>query len=623
LQLKSAKITIGIYHHGGSVSKPFRAPRIIFCIVLLNVDSKGIIINVRNRPALIPGIIGAIASAVAGISPRGVDYDLVRWLITLSAIALCFFAVRMRVPFWAAIFLPTAVLWNPLAPVTFDRDFWIVLDLTAAVAFAVGGAVIRDRPSGGIVSPKGMVVRRVADPVTMEAISLPLPNTLGPEIIKTSVYSSPRKTTERAVGLNEEQLRIVKWIESSGANTLVTGQAGTGKSTLLHYLVTSTARRVAVCAPTGVAALNAGGTTIHRLFRFDIGVLGHKVLKNPPVLREIDLLVIDEVSMLTADLMDAIDRSLRETRDSGAPFGGVQVVLIGDLYQLPPVPSKDKGELEFLRHKYESLWFFDSNVWPRGNFSIQKINVVHRQSEEAFTKALAQIRIGTVTAATLELLNRQGKRTPPTDRVVFLCTTNDAARRTNQERLERLPGSAIIARAEIRGNLPESSMPAPLRLELKPGAQVMFVKNDRENRWVNGTVGIVERFEVDSNGSIRSIWVLVDGVSHLVGQEEWTNSAYSYDRRSGRLTRTTDASVRQFPLMLAWAITIHKSQGSTLDSAIIDLGDGAFAAGQTYVALSRIRMLNGLYFSRPLRASDVKLDLDVSRFTKFTARARP
>ena len=324
--------------------------------------------------------------------------------------------------------------------------------------------------------------------------------------------------------------------------------------------------------------------------------------------------------MVNADVMDGIDRALRETRQSSAPFGGIQVVLIGDLYQLPPVPSQDDGELKFIRHRYESLWFFDSNSWQTADFDVQKLSIIHRQTEDHFARALAEVRIGEVTASTLQLLNSKGSRTPPADRVVTLCTTNGAARETNQRRLGQLAGEAVIALAEVVGNLPESQMPAPKELALKPGAQVMFVKNDREKRWVNGTVGLVERLEFLTEGSLGSVWVNVDGASYLVGREEWASSKYSYDRRSGRLSRTTDASVCQFPLTLAWAITIHKSQGSTLDSVIIDLGDRAFAAGQAYVALSRVRMLNGLYFTRPLRANDAKLDPDVARFTKLASR---
>ena len=450
--------------------------------------------------------------------------------------------------------------------------------------------------------------------------------------------------------LSEEQYELFRLIEDTGEHVFITGRAGTGKSTLLQHFAWNTAKQIAICAPTGVAALNVEGQTIHSLFRLPIGLIGDSDIDQNDntrrILNAIETLVIDEISMVNADLMDAIDRSLRQARGRrGEPFGGVQIVMFGDPYQLAPVPPRG-DELRYVQDHYRSFWFFDAKVWAgssdadgdglfavdtRAELHVRELVQIHRQSDDGFKAMLNAVRYGRVTAEIAGVLNTQGARTPPEPEpgevpMITLATRNDIVNSINGRHLAALPGKEQTASAEIHGEFGrgEASLPAEAELKLKVGAQVMFLRNDsamsgEPPRWVNGTIGTVTRIIGET------VRVEIDGEEVDVEPAVWERFRYSYDPGTKKLTRDVVAEFTQFPLRLAWAVTIHKSQGKTYDRAIIDLGSGAFAPGQTYVALSRLTSLDGLYLSRPLRPSDIKVDEDVRRFMRdaWMARSTP
>lgn len=423
------------------------------------------------------------------------------------------------------------------------------------------------------------------------------------------------------ITLSPEQAAVFAAIETTRENLFVTGRAGTGKSTLLNHLAHNTSKQIVICAPTGVAALNVGGQTIHSLFRLPIGVIADHELEQNDQLRKllntIETLVIDEVSMVNADLLDAIDRSLRQARQrKKEPFGGVQVVLFGDPYQLAPVPG-DPDERAYFEDRYRSIWFFDALVWQETDLTIYELTSIHRQHEDEFKYMLNAVRHNGVTAEIAGRLNSVGARPAPNDGTITLATTNSTVTRINATALARLPGRVLTAKAEISGEFGGRAYPADESLELKVGAQVMFLRNDTQEggtqRWVNGSVGTVVKIA-------DTVWVEVDGRDYEVKPAVWEKFKYSYSARTKALRKDVVAEFTQFPLRLAWAVTIHKSQGKTYDSAIVDLGARSFAPGQTYVALSRISRLEGLYLTRPLRPSDIIVDDNVVR---FMSRSKP
>lgn len=417
------------------------------------------------------------------------------------------------------------------------------------------------------------------------------------------------------IPLSLEQAEVFQAIESTRQNVFVTGRAGTGKSTLLNHLSWHTSKQIVIAAPTGVAALNVGGQTLHSLFRLPVGVIAdHPIDQGDPVrklLNTIDTLVIDEVSMVNADLMDAIDRSLRQARQRPTDaFGGVQIVLFGDPYQLAPVPG-DSDERAYFADTYRSLWFFDAKVWQEADLRIFELSEVHRQRDADFKFMLNAVRHGQVTAEIAGALNSMGARPAPDEGAITLATRNDSVNRINASALKRLSGRALTAQADITGDFGGRTYPADQTLELKVGAQVMFLRNDSAGeggpRWVNGSIGTVIR--IDS-----TVYVDIDGEVHEVDPVIWEKYKYSYDPATKKLTKNVVAEFTQFPLRLAWAVTIHKSQGATYERAIVDLGSRVFSPGQTYVALSRLTSLEGLYLTRPLRPNDIIVDPNVRRF---------
>ena len=442
--------------------------------------------------------------------------------------------------------------------------------------------------------------------------------------------------------LSAEQEALFRLIEDTDEHVFVTGRAGTGKSTLLQYFAWNTKKQIAICAPTGVAALNVEGQTIHSLFRMPIGLIADSEIEQSDptrrILNAIETLVIDEVSMVNADLMDAMDRALRQARGRRAqPFGGVQVVMFGDPYQLAPVPPRG-DEARYVEDHYRSFWFFDAKVWAGSapgdddglldlgrhgaQLHVRELVEIHRQSDDGFKAMLNAVRYGRVTAEIAEVLNAQGARPQPEPEpgevpMITLATRNDIVNNINRRHLAALGGREQTAKAEINGDFGrgEANFPADAELKLKVGAQVMFLRNDtamagEPARWVNGTIGTVTRI---LGGSVR---VDIDGEEVDVEPAVWERYRYAYNPLTKTLSRDVVAEFTQFPLRLAWAVTIHKSQGKTYDRALIDLGSGAFAPGQTYVALSRLTSLDGLYLSRPLRPSDIRVDEDVRRFMR-------
>jgi len=404
-------------------------------------------------------------------------------------------------------------------------------------------------------------------------------------------------------------------VESGAGHVFITGRAGTGKTTLLHRLVVEARCNVAVVAPTGLAAISVGGQTIHSFFRLPprfVDTRELKPLRHTQVMKHLDLLVIDEVSMVRADLMDGIDQSLRLNRRRDEPFGGVRLAMFGDLWQLPPVVRETELQ-EYFAATYGGPWFFQAWVWQACGGQSVELGTVYRQRDDPeFLRILQHIRDGEPGEEVLAALNARvmpRSRLDDPDGCVVLTATNEAAWRENSRRLAALPGEEATYTAEVTGRFDPAAFPTERELNLKAGARVMFLKNDPDKRWINGSFGVVT--ELSDDGPVVR---LDEGGEHLVKPASWENMAYQYDRAGQQLTREAIGVFRQLPLRLGWAITIHKSQGQTFDRAHVDLGHGAFSHGQTYVALSRCRSLAGLSLARPVRHADVILDHGVGGY---------
>jgi ATP-dependent DNA helicase PIF1 len=403
-------------------------------------------------------------------------------------------------------------------------------------------------------------------------------------------------------------------MERTSRHVYITGNAGTGKSTLLHYFKEKTAKKMVVLAPTGVAAINVGGATIHSLFRFPPRLVTkddvRRVRGKEALFAALETVVIDEVSMVRADVMDAIDHSLRLNRKRPhEPFGGVQVILIGDLYQLPPIVDRELQD--YFIDTYRSPYFFDAQVFAAHAFEVIELKKVFRQRDPGFVDLLNKVRNNHILAADLLRLNQRCAPSAPAGTgtlAITLTSTNGLASQINLERLGALRAKARSFDAEVTGDFDEQSCPTDRRLTLKPGAQVMMVKNDPNKRWVNGSLGVVHTL------SDKEITVSFGGEVCLVEPSAWDKIEYDYHQADGRIEPKVTGSFRQYPIKLAWAITVHKSQGKTFDHVIIDLGRGAFAHGQTYVALSRCRSLEGIRLKSPITRSDIILDGTVSQF---------
>ena len=441
---------------------------------------------------------------------------------------------------------------------------------------------------------------------------------------------------ENQLTINQEFKNALNLVQFTSQSFFLTGKAGTGKSTFLRHVCATTKKQNVVLAPTGIAAINAGGSTLHSFFKLPF----HPLVPDDPrfagrklrdflkynrqqckLLKELELIIIDEVSMVRADIIDFVDRILRTySGNTRQPFGGKQMLFVGDIYQLEPVVTRD--ERDILSRFYESPFFFSAHVFKEMQLVSVELTQVFRQTDRAFITILDHIRCNAASDADLQLLNMHvaspaEAESPDPDADSALTITLAARRDTvdsiNRSNLSELPGESCFFKGEIKADFPENSLPTLLELELKVGAQVIFVKNDREKRWVNGTLGIVTA--IDEGG--KSLYVRTDeDKEYEVERTQWENVRYSYNEQEKKIEEELLGVFIQFPVRLAWAITIHKSQGLTFDRVNVDFSGGVFAGGQTYVALSRCRTLEGLCLQQPVSRSDIFVNPNIVEFAK-------
>ena len=413
--------------------------------------------------------------------------------------------------------------------------------------------------------------------------------------------------------LNKNQMDAFNTIERTHSNILILGQAGTGKSTFVQYLKSASSKRVVCACPTAVSALNIGGQTIHSLFQIqprDFIMPELLKLKAKPrnILNATDILVIDEISMVAPDLLDAIDILARQARRNNEPFGGIQVVAIGDMFQLPPVITRDSEQYYEQAYEYKNAYFFDANVYKRADFIKYDFNMVYRQSDNDLLQNLMRLRDGDTNALDFFNACRIDEENVRKNAVIITPFRN-VAERINTDKLNQINAPEITYNGVLSGNFNANDVPAPMELKLKQGALVMFVKNG--DKWHNGSVGIVENL-----GAKEIIVQLLDNDKNdlvVVKPEKWEKIEYSRDEND-RIIENEIGSYKQFPLTLGYAMTIHKSQGKTLSKVIIDISRGAFAHGQTYVALSRTRSAKDMHIVKPLTYRDVIFDKRILDF---------
>lgn len=416
------------------------------------------------------------------------------------------------------------------------------------------------------------------------------------------------ETAQPEIVLSAEQQAVLKTMEETRQHLYITGKAGVGKSVLLREFRKQTKKKIVVAAPTGIAALNVQGQTIHSLFKLptQLQKKGHLEAneKANTLLKRIDAIVIDEISMVRADVLDAIDERMRQACDNSLPFGGKQLIMIGDVFQLPPVVEKDLRD--YFDRVYGGVYFFNATVWQKTEFKVFELTQVFRQKDSAFKDILNAVRDGSVVEEQIASLNVRYGVALPKEGTVTLATTNALVTQINQERLDRLPGKAYQYNAVITGTMEKNSFPTEERLYLKKDAQVVLLKNDQNGRWVNGSVGVIEKL------SDISIEVRVNGVVHTLEKNTWEEIAYTYE--NDEIKAKVVSSFEQYPIRLAWALTVHKSQGQTYENVCLDLTRPTFAHGQLYVALSRATSLQGLYLKMPVKMRDVIVDPKVTEF---------
>lgn len=427
---------------------------------------------------------------------------------------------------------------------------------------------------------------------------------------------------------NPEFQNALRLIQYTRQSVFLTGKAGTGKSTFLKHVCKVTKKKYVVLAPTGIAAINAGGSTLHSFFKLPFhpllpddpnfqGKKLHDTLKyssdHRKLIQNIELVIIDEISMVRADIIDFIDKVLRiYSRNMREPFGGKQVLLVGDIFQLEPVVKAD--EREIISRFYPNPYFFSARVFQEMELVAIELTKVYRQTDKVFVRVLDRIRTNTAGSADLQLLNTRCNapiHKGENDMYITLATRRDTVNHINEQKLAELPGKAVKLQGEIHGEFPENSLPTLMELIVKPGAQVIFIKNDQEKRWVNGTIGTISGL---SDDGIMYV-VTEDGKEFDVHKESWSNVRYRYNETEKKIEEEELGTFIQYPIRLAWAITVHKSQGLTFSRAIIDFSGGVFAGGQTYVALSRCTSLEGIQLKREITRADIFVRPEIVSFS--------
>lgn len=432
------------------------------------------------------------------------------------------------------------------------------------------------------------------------------------------------------IDTNNREFQIsYKLISDTTQSVFLSGKAGTGKSTFIRHICANIQKKYILLAPTGIAAVNVGGMTLHSFFKIPFKPLLpddpeyipsriKRTLKLPKekvkIINELELIIIDEISMVRADIIDFIDKVLRVySKNMREPFGGKQLLLVGDLFQLEPVVTADMRDI--LIRYYKNFFFFNAEVFNRTNLVSIELTKVYRQTDSKFISLLNDVRSGQISRAELDLINRRyipGYDVSSKDFIITLATRRDTVDSINETFLSQIESPEHTFYGDIDGTFPIQNLPTAQELTLKVGAQIIFIRNDREHRWINGTIGRVS--EIMDDGIIVA---LEDGKSYSIEPEQWENIQYEYDDKKKQIKETILGTFKQLPIKLAWALTIHKSQGLTFNNVIIDLSGGAFSSGQTYVALSRCTSLEGIILKSPIQMRDIIVNPAVITFSKW------